>query len=178
MTAREHQEYAALRATIRERGKARHWIVLVGLSVWGALTLALVALAAPPVAVLLPLLLLAATFELVFALHTAVERVGRYLQVFHEDETETARWEHVAMAYGRTFGGGGIDALFSPFFWVAGLLNVIPVVLAGPPAIDSAIVGALHLLFIWRILAAKRQTASQRALDLERFTQLKNSGTR
>ena len=73
----------------------------------GRLTLAIVVLAAPPVATLLPLLVLAVVFEAIFAIHTGVERVGRYLQVYFEAPDETARWENVAMAYGRAFAGGG-----------------------------------------------------------------------
>ena len=44
---------------------------------------AVASLAAIPVATLLPLVLLAACFEAIFALHTGVERIGRYLQVFY-----------------------------------------------------------------------------------------------
>ena len=43
-----------------------------------------------PLATLVPLLVLAAAFECVFALHVGIERVGRYLQVFYED-----RWEQL-----------------------------------------------------------------------------------
>ncbi len=176
MTPRELDEYRALRDTIRERGTARHWVVLVGLAVWGALALASSVIALPALT-LLPLLVLAASFEVVFTLHTGVERVGRYLQVFYEAPGETAAWEQVAMAYGRTFGGGGIDALFSPIFAVATLLNFVPVALSGSVAIDWTIVGAVHMLFIVRVWAAKRQAAGQRALDLERFTRLKAERT-
>lgn len=175
MTPRELEEYKALRATIRERGTARHWMLQAGLGVWSALTIGVAALASAPVATLVPLLFLAATFEAIFALHTGVERVGRYLQVFHEDVPGEAAWEQTAMAYGRTFGGGGIDALFSPIFWVATLFNFLPVVLTGPAAMDWAVVGVAHLLFIVRIAVAKRQSGRQRAVDLDRFAQLKQS---
>src|SRR5947208_14124487 len=37
MTARELEEYRALRATIRERGTARVWIFVVGFGLWGGL---------------------------------------------------------------------------------------------------------------------------------------------
>jgi hypothetical protein len=173
MTPREVEEYRALRATILERGTARHWIFVAGLAVWSALTVAVAALASIPVATFLPLLFLAGTFEAIFALHTGVERVGRYLQVFYETAPDEAAWEHVAMAYGRTFGGGGIDALFSPIFWLATIVNFIPAVLAGPVAIDWAVVVAVHVLFALRIWVARRQSGRQRAIDLARFEQLK-----
>ena len=62
------------------------------------------ALASLPIAALLPLLVLAGVFEAVFALHTGVERIGRYIQVFFEAPGERA-WEHTAMAFGRAFPG-------------------------------------------------------------------------
>ena len=173
MTARELEEYAALRATIRERGTARHWILVVGLAVWAALTLALAFLGAVPVAVLVPLVVLVATFEAVFALHTGVERVGRYLQVFYETDTSTARWEHAAMGYGRAFAGGGLDALFSPVFWLAGVLNLIPAVHVELLPAEWLVLGLVHALFVWRVWSARKQAAGQRAMDLERFSRLK-----
>lgn len=178
MTPRELEEYKALRDTIRERGTARHWIVIVGLAVWAGLVIAAGVMNAVPALTLVPLLFLACVFEVVFTLHTGVERVGRYVQVFFEAHEEAASWEHVAMAYGRTFGGGGIDALFSPIFWAAAILNFIPVSLSQPVAADWPIVGLAHLVFIVRVWRAKRQAAGQRAVDLERFTKLKNDSVR
>jgi hypothetical protein len=173
MTSRELDEYRALRDTIRERGTARHWIVVVGLAAWAGLCLAALLLAAPPVCTLVSLLLLVVTFEVVFALHTGVERVGRYIQVFYESPSDSAAWEQVAMAYGQAFGGGGLDALFSPLFWAAALFNALPLLLAGPVAIEWVLVGAVHLLFAVRVWTARRQAGRQRAIDLVRFEQLK-----
>src|SRR5262245_28415723 len=102
MTPRELEEYRALRATIRERGTARVYLVVGGLGAWAALVIATASLASLPVATLLPLLFLAGVFEAIFALHTGVERIGRYLQVFYEEPPERG-WEHVAMAFGRAF---------------------------------------------------------------------------
>ena len=86
MTARDHEEYRALRATIRERGTARVCIFAGGIVAWAAVTITTAAMASTPLATLLPLLVLAAAFEVVFALHIGVERIGRYLQVFHETD--------------------------------------------------------------------------------------------
>src|SRR5438067_13911298 len=116
MTAREQQEYSALRATIRERGTARFCIFAGGIVGWGALATASAAVASTPIATLLPLLVLACLFETIFALHVGVERVGRYVQVFYETDEGDARWEHAGMAFGRPSGAVAIDALFSmPF---------------------------------------------------------------
>jgi hypothetical protein len=171
MTPRDLEEYKALRETIRERGTTRVWMVLAGLTAWGALTIATAALATLPVATLLPLLILATAFEVVFSLHTGVERVGRYIQVFFEEE-DARGWEHVAMAYGGTFGGGG-DAMFANFFLIAGILNFIPAFFANPMPIEWGGVGSIHLFFIARVVLARRHAARQRKIDLDRFRQLK-----
>jgi len=162
-------EYRALRDTIRERGTARVWIVLIGLALWASLTVATFALAPFPAATVLPLLVLAAGFEIVFSLHTGVERIGRYIQVFHEEETG---WEHVAMAYGQRFGGGG-DPLFANFYRTATVLNFLPAAFARPQPVEVAVVGGIHALFIVRVEFARRRAARQRAIDLDRFDQLK-----
>ncbi len=176
MTSRELEEYRALRETIRERGTARIWIVLTGLTAWAALAIATTALAVLPIATFLPLLVLAVTFEIVFSLHTGVERVGRYIQVFFEDEA-AGGWEHEAMAYGRAFPGSGTDPLFGFYFWLAALFNFIPAILAQPAPIEWMVVGAVHALFIVRVAVARRQSTRQRAIDLERFERLKASTT-
>src|SRR3954469_15811088 len=123
MTEREQVEYSALRATIRERGTARVYIFAGGVAAWGGLVVATAALAPTPIATLLPLLVLACIFEAVFALHVGVERVGRYLQVFHEADGG-AQWEHAAMAFGRPRGAATADALFSLAFLLAALFNI------------------------------------------------------
>jgi hypothetical protein len=158
------------------RSTTRVWIALVGLTSWAALTVTAGALADLPIATLLPLLVLALTFEIVFALHTGVERVGRYLQVFFEDEVTDRGWEHQAMAFGRQYPGGGPDPLFAAFFWLAVVLNLIPAAIAAPLPIEWAVVGTAHGLVAARIFVARRRARVQRALDLERFTALKRQG--
>ena len=175
MTPREIEEYRALRATIRERGSLRIVLFLATMISWSAATIATSALAALPVATLLPLLLLAAGLESLVALHTAVERVGRYLQVFYDDEGNR-EWERTTMAYSRAFPGAGLDALFSVYFYLATLLNFVPVLLAEPVRIELGVVGTVHALFLVRIALARRAAGRQRAVDLDRFQRLKDSG--
>jgi hypothetical protein len=173
MTPREIEEYKALRATIRERGTARVWVFVAGLIAWGGLTVATASLAALPVATLLPLLVLAGTFEAVFQIHTGVERIGRYLQVFVENTEHDPGWEHRVMAYGRAFPGGGSDPIFTPYFLTAAIFNFVPVLLAGAVEIELAVVGAIHLLFAARLILARRHASQQRAIDFDRFQQIK-----
>jgi hypothetical protein len=66
---------------------------------------------------------LAAGFEAVFALHVGVERIGRYLQVFHEDAGGPPAWERHAMAFGPPSAGGRVDPLFSGLFAAAAVLT-------------------------------------------------------
>lgn len=174
MTEREIEEYRALRATIRERGTSRHVIVAAGLTGWAAVLLATAATMSLPVATLLPLLVLATVFQVTFALHTGVERVGRYLQVFHEvGGTGDARWEHVAMAFGRHAPKGGADPLFVEFFLLAALANIFPLLLAGAIPAEWAVIGLVHLLFVVHLVRARSYAARQRAVDLAIFERLK-----
>jgi hypothetical protein len=182
LTPRELEEYRTLRDTIRERGTARVWVVLAGLTAWAALVLATAATLSVPVATILPLIILAATFEIVFALHTGVERIGRYIQVFFEEDlTDSAsplagpdvrppaRWEHAAMG----LPASGLDPLFANFFRIAAILNLVPAAFARPMPVEWIFVGAIHLLFILRVAFARRHAGRQRVLDLEHFQRLK-----
>lgn len=173
MTPRALQEYRALRATIRQRGTTRVWVFIAGLTGWAGLTIATAALAALPVATLLPLLVLAAVFEAVLSLHVGVERIGRYVQVFFEEGDPG--WEHAAMAFGPTLHGGRTDPLFAWCFIAATVLNFIPAVLAEPVALEVGVVGTAHALFIVRVVLARRASARQRPTELDRFRQMRGS---
>ena len=172
MTEREQLEYSALRATIRERGTARFYVFAGGFATWSALVVATAALAFSPLATLLPLLVLAAIFETVFALHIGVERIGRYLHVFHE-ETGVTKWEHAAMAFGRPKGAATTDALFSSPFFLAAVFNVAPAVIVEPTTPELIFIGGAHALFILRLLVARESARRQRAIDQARFEEIR-----
>jgi hypothetical protein len=178
MTARELAEYTALRDTIRERGTTRVWLQLATFVAWAALAIASAALTALPIATLVPLLVLAVGFETGFALHTGMERIGRYVHVFFEGEGPDRGWEHRIMAYGDAVRAPAGDPLLALYFWIATSFNFIPVLLAGPAPSEWSVVGVLHLLFLVRVGAARRQAGRQRAIDLEWFRQLKATETR
>lgn len=168
MSAPEQEEYRALRATIRERGTARVWIFVVGVSVWASLSVAAASFTAPPIAMLVPLVVLGATFEAVYALHVGVERIGRYLDVFFDDA-----WESAAGAFGRPPGAAAVDALFVVVFALAALINFIPVLVAQPTPQELLFIGGGHALFGVRLVFAKLTAYKQRAIDRERFQALK-----
>jgi hypothetical protein len=170
MSTHQQEEYRALRRTISQRGTAKAWIFVTGIIGWAALTMATAALASLPVATFLPLLVLAVTFEAIFSLHVGIERIGRYLQVFHEDATG---WEHTAMAFGRPLKGTGTDPLFVAHFVLAAVLNIVPALLAEPVQLELTVVGAAHLLFLTRVVIAWRSAGRQRAADLKRFEDMK-----
>jgi hypothetical protein len=146
------------------------WVFVVGIISWAALITATAALAALPVATLLPLLVLVAVFETVFSLHVGVERIGRYIQVFFEDD---GGWEHAAMAFGPPLRGTRVDPLFTVCFLIATLLNFVPVLLAEPVPVELWVVGIVHVFVAVRIVFARRSASRQRAADLKRFLELK-----
>lgn len=174
MTERELEEYKALRATIRQRGSVRTCVFVAGLAAWSMVALA-ATFVSIPVLTILPLVLLAGTFEAVFALHVAVERIGRYLQVSYDD-----RWEQTAMAFGAPLAGTRTDPLFVLLFGIATMCNFVPVLLASPVRIELAVIGGAHALFVIRLVVARHAASRQRAADLDRFRQLKadNRGDR
>ena len=182
MTECEQHEYSALRATIRDRGTARVWIFLTGIGGWAALFIATIAIGLPPVESVAPLLMLAAAFEAVYALHVGVERIGRYLQVYYETEIDsgtglTPGWEHVAMSFGRPPGsaGAGVDPLFAVIFVLAACLNLFAANPASATREELIFVAAAHGLFVLRVVRARVFAAKQRAIDLARFEQLKSA---
>jgi hypothetical protein len=170
-------ETQELRATIRERGTARVWLFFAGVTSWAALSLAAAALSLPPVGIVVPLVVLAAAFEGVYALHIGVERIGRYLQTMVESGGPSGNpsWETAIMAFGRPKGSAKSDALFSSIFIIAALCNIIPalgVLLSGATPPELAFVGSVHTLFIARVLYARSVAARQREIDLARFAAL------
>ncbi|HZR25036.1 MAG TPA: hypothetical protein VFA59_15690 [Vicinamibacterales bacterium] len=187
MTDRELEEYRQLRSTIRERGTARVWIFAVGTVSWAALAIATVALTATPLGTLVPLMVLAAVFEAVYALHIGVERIGRYLHVFFEgsDTSEVSEvseysgtgWEHVAMSFGKPDGAATVDALFLVPFVTAVVLNLLPAMLLDPTREELIFVGGAHALVVLRLLRARAVARRQRAIDLARFETLKSAST-
>ncbi|MCM3881848.1 MAG: hypothetical protein ND807_17205 [Vicinamibacterales bacterium] len=167
-------EYQALRATIRERGTFRVCTILVGLAAWGALSLGLVMSDLAGGVTMVPLVVLAGTFEISFFVHTGVERVGRYVQVFYEEARSMTGWETVAMNYGGRF-PSGLDPLFTGVFASATVVDFASAIVltTGRPG-WVAISFIAHLVFAWRLAVARRASAGQRALDLERFRALRS----
>jgi len=173
------EEYRALRNTIRQRGSLRMIVATLTFSVWAAAILTAVAVSPLPITGLVPLVVLSAGFEVMFALHLGVERIGRYLQVHYESNGDGAMWEQSAMRF-RT-PGGGVHPLLPALFLAAGLLNLAMGTLPQLDASDSNSVQSwaewlpalvLHVAFYTRVLVAVRFAAGQRARDLQEFERL------
>ena len=171
------EEYRALRATIRERGSLRFLVATLTFSAWAGTLIAVGALLSIPFFALGPLVVLAAGFEVVFAIHVGVERIGRYLQVRYEqtDGPEGPLWEHTAMS--AKWASGGAHALFVPVFLMAAALNWI---LGLAVMLDTAapeefggfgteilLYAGFHIATIARWLSASRFARHQRVRDLE-----------
>ena len=174
------EEYIVLRRTIATRGTIRILLAPVALLGWSAAVLTLLFLPAIPAAALLPLLVLTAGFEAIHALHVGVERIGRYLQVFYEEpsrgEDVAPRWETTAMAAGPALPGGGVDPLFTVLFAAAALVNLLTAFPSGTTPPEGILMSAAHIVFLVRLVRARRAAARQRQRDLDRFRGERDAG--
>ena len=171
-------EYLVLRRTIAARGALRSILMLCGIGLWAALLATVLTLLPYPVASAIPLLVLLVTFEVIRPLHFGAERIGRYLQVFYEEQAEPGRslidtpsWERVAMSFGKVPGVGG-HPLFVPAFFLATLINYLAVLLPQPVAIEMTVLAIPHLAFIAWLAATDRAMRRQRAIELARLRDL------
>jgi hypothetical protein len=181
MSSLADHEYVVLRQTIATRGTVRISLGPLTILGWASLVFVSLVFAELPVTALLSLAVLAAGFEAIHALHVGVERIGRYLQVFYEESrqvtsTPSPRWETTAMAGGPTLPGGGIDPLFSAVFLAASILNLAPAITPRPTIPEFVVIGALHLLFIARVLRARAAASKQRTIELEHYRRLLSNG--
>ena len=181
MNSLADREYEALRATIQGRGGARPLAFLAGLATWAIVLAAILAWLPNPIASVVPLLILLATFEVVRALHLNVERIGRYLQVFYEEgpggspPTAVPAWEHTAMAFGPRVPGAGGHPLFLPLFALAAVANLLAVWLPGPLPVEYGTLAVPHLAFVGWLIYCDRGMRAQRAKELARYRAIKDS---
>ncbi len=180
------EEYKALRATIRERGSLRFLVAAITFSVWAAAAIAIAAYVVIPMFAVAPLVVLAAGFEITFAIHVGVERIGRFVQLRYEsiDGPAGPSWERTAMAL--RLSSGGAHSLFLPAFLVAAtvnwLLGLMLILGAASPdelrgvGTEIVLFGACHAVAIARWLGAARFARQQRLVDLEAMSKLLVSG--
>jgi hypothetical protein len=173
------REYVALRETIRARGGARPLAFLGGLVAWAAALLGVLTWLANPIASVVPLLLLLVTFEVVRSLHLGVERIGRYIQVFFEEDAggsapiKPPAWEHTAMAFGPSVPGAGVHPYFLPVFMMATVLNFLAVLFPGPVPVELAALSVPHVAFLMWVVYCDQGMRKQRVTELARFRALR-----
>jgi hypothetical protein len=162
-------EFECLRTAISARGTVRVVVAALTIAAWAALTTVLALFSDLPLSVLVPYAVLFGGFEAVHALHVSVERIGRYVQVYYEGDVEGPQWETAAMNVGPPLPGGGVDPLFSGVFIGAALLNVAASLPSAPIWQELTVLGIFHVIFVFRILRARRAAARQRTTELESF---------
>jgi hypothetical protein len=139
---------------------------------------------ANPVASVVPLLILLATFEVIRSLHLAVERIGRYLQVYFEETvshramTAPPAWEHTAMAFGPSVPGAGVHPYFLPVLAMATFVNFLAVLFPGPVLVELVSLAVPHLGLIAWMVYCDAGMRKQRATELARFRALRESASR
>ena len=170
-------EFTVLRQTIATRGTVRMALLPVTVIGWAAITVALLHLGNPidrALVWLIPLSVVIGGFEAIHALNVGVERIGRYLQVYYEGQSDGPTWETTAMSMGPGLPGGGIDPLFSVVISALAGLNLV---LAFPhlrTTTDYVVVLPVHAIFWIRVIRARGAAARQRAVDLETFRAIKS----
>lgn len=180
MDGLDRSEYRILRDTIGRRGTIRPVVMLTGMIAWAAVLTAVLVWLPYPLASVIPLLVLLATFETIGPLHFGSERIGRYLQVFYEEVgalrplAEVPSWERVAMVFGGGVPGAGGHPLFVPVFALATLVNYLAVVLPGPVAIELGSLAVPHVSFLVWLVMTDRAVRAQRAIELARFRALRD----
>ena len=160
-------------------------VALAGISAWAGAMLGVLIWLPNPLAAVVPLLILVTAFEVIRSLHLGVERIGRYIQVFFEEDVakevaslQPPAWEHTAMAFGPSVPGAGGHPLFFPIFLLATFVNLIAVILPGPLPIEIGTLLVPHVAFIAWMLYCDRGMRQQRTTELVRYRALKKDSLR
>ena len=80
------------------------------------------------------------------------------------------------MSLGTVPGTGG-HPLFAPIFFIATIVNYLPVLLARPAAVpvELGMLAVPHVAFVVWMIACDRAMRTQRATELARFRQLRDA---
>jgi hypothetical protein len=170
MTDLRALEYDSLRAAIRIRLALTPALLVLAVLGWAALTLWVFTTDVVSAATLVPLMVLAAGFEAIHALHLGAARRACYLQAAFEEPATSAtpRWETTTLSYRQRFGRIGSNATFSTLVGVATVVNFLPAAVSGT-AEELAGIGIAHALLVLRIVTATRRAARLQHDDLDRF---------
>jgi hypothetical protein len=173
------EEFRQLRTTIRDRSTARVVVSFITFVSWGGLALVVRHSSESLLDGLVPLVVLAAGFELALALHVGVERIGRYLAVFYEAAPGLPKWETAIAAFGRRTVRARTpppalmanEFIFIVFIVAAGinLALVLAVTFDRAVLAQDVALAVLHATFVARVFQAVRQAGRQREADEAAF---------
>ncbi len=139
------------------------------LATWAALATVHGLFSDLPLLVALPLLTLAAGYEVVWSLHVGVERIGRFIQVAYEGRSDGPSWETVTMRAAPGLPGSGVNPLFTVLFMSASLTNLGTAFVSEPAPIELILLFACHTAFILRLAQTRFLAGRQRRTDLAMF---------
>lgn len=159
-------EFTVLRQTIAARGTARVLLFAASVAMWATLATVHGLFSDLPLLSLIPLCVLGAGYEAVWALHVGAERIGRFIQVAHETEPGQASWETTVMRLGPGLPGGGVNPLFSLIFGAACLINLGAAFAAEPLPVEVMLLFAVHAVFLVRLAQTRILAGRQRQADL------------
>lgn len=162
-------EFTILRQTIAARGTARVLLAAATVAMWATLATVHGLFSDLPLLAVIPLCILAAGYEAVWALHVGAERIGRFIQVVHETEPGQASWETTIMRLGPGLPGGGVNPLFSVVFGSASLVNLGAAFAAEPTPLEVVLLFACHAGFLLRLAQTRVLASRQRQADLVAF---------
>jgi len=162
-------EFTVLRQTIAARGTARVLLFASSVAMWATLATVHALFSDLPLLSLIPLCMLGAGYEAVWALHVGVERIGRFIQVAHETEPDQASWETTVMRLGPGLPGGSVNPLFSLIFGAACLVNLGAAFAGEPLPVEVLILFAAHAVFLVRLAQTRILAGRQRQADLAAF---------
>jgi len=159
-------EFTVLRQTIAARGTARVVLFASTVAIWATLATVHGLFSDLPLLSLIPLCMLGAGYEAVWALHVGAERIGRFIQVAHETEPGQASWETTVMRLGPGLPGGGVNPLFSLVFGAVCLVNLGAAFAAEPLPVEVMLLFAAHAAFLVRLAQTRILASRQRGADL------------
>jgi hypothetical protein len=174
------EEFRALQAAIRERTSARLLFLAIAWVGWASLATAIMLVLPAAPLLVLPLVLLLASFEVNLGIIRGVEHIGAYLRLAFEERRAVPGWETASADLARRYPRGVADpVLFWPFVAVLGANYLCVVLAAGETAdpaihvredsLDLALVTALHAAVLVRFVFGRRGLASGREREFQKI---------
>jgi hypothetical protein len=180
------EEFRALRAAIRERAVARVLFLALAWVGWAAVATAIMLVLPAPPLLVLPLVLLLASFEVNLGTVRRAQRIAAYVRVVFEERRAVPGWETASADLDRRHPGAAGDPLFFWTFVAILFANYLCVIVAAgettdpsthlrEDSLDLALVTALHAAILLRFALGRRTL--QPGQELERVRAVTTSAT-